>query len=172
MFKKLFVIALMFGFTTNLTLAFAEESALLTIQLNECTDKNLQIQFLCNPDWELQTDQNVIFIIMSTNPYVSMTIARSDTHVYAIEQLNKDMVKEIGQYRPGFTIEKVQVDGKSALKVDGTAINSVDTGLRDYYLIYNDYLYSVLFAIQPNYYLIDYEKVIEEIVKSIRLKQI
>jgi len=169
-FYRLLLTSFFFLLANGAAFSSAEDVKNKTLLLNECHDETLRIKFLCNPDWELLTKDNVILVVIDNDPYISLTIARSDVNVYGIEQLTKEMLKEMGQYRDGFTFEKIRIDQKSALKVDGISQVGGDRGLRDYYLIYKEHLYSILFTIQPNYYLLDYEGLIEQVIQSIRFE--
>jgi len=136
------------------------------ISLHECQDENFNIKFLCHPNWEIQTDEDVLLVIISEAPYVTMTIARSQTPIALLDQLGEPLLKEIGGYSDGFSKNRVQLGGKEAIEVRGISEKHSDALLLDYYVLHQPYLYSVLFSFDPQSSWPSFETLVKKIRDS------
>ena len=133
----------------------AQEKSFKEFELSTCTDKKLGVKFLCGADWELQTDQDAILVVISEDPAVTFTVARTKSPVIYIDQLSHQTLKEIGQYADDFEMKKVQWAGLEGAQVDAAAADYPEIKLRDFYLLREPYLYSFLFSVNPQE---DFEK--------------
>lgn len=134
--------------------------------LQFCRDDKMGVKFLCDPDWELVTDKNMLMVVLSSNPVVSMTISKSDKPVIFIQQLTESVIKEMGQYAPGFKTEMVRWGQREVVKVEGIADGHPGTVLRDYYLIKDMNLYGLLFATESSNGFAGFEPLIDRILES------
>ena len=132
-----------------------------------CKDEELGVRLLCNPDWELQTDKETILIIISSDPAVTLTIARQKTPLISVEQLSNTLLTELGQYEEGFDTERIHLAGQEAIKVKGFYKSYPQIRLLDYYLIHNSSLYMVLFSVNPKEKWDDYKFLIKRITESL-----
>ena len=152
--------------------SFAEEnksqSPIKTVALHECKDQTLGLQFLCNPDWELEAHDQSMLIIISSDPAVTLTISKAKSPVIFFEQLTDTALKEMGQYVDGFTKEKVQIAGENATKVMGYSIGYPEIRLLDFYFLRDFELYSILFSVNPKEKFSDYESLFISIITSIQ----
>ncbi len=140
-----------------------------TIELYECEDAKLGIRFYCDPDWELETDEGVIFVVMTREPLATLTVAASDSPVLFDQQVNRPVIKEIGQYADGFTVERgVSFAGKDAVLAKGVAGDRPDTRLHDFYVLHDLRLYTVMFAVRPKEQWEQVRPLMEKIVESFR----
>ncbi|MDD3375211.1 MAG: hypothetical protein PHY73_05765 [Candidatus Omnitrophica bacterium] len=137
--------------------------------LQICSDQKLGVKFLCNSNWEVQTDENAVMLFVSRDPEITLTIAKSEDPVNSIDQLTKENLKVIGGYKDGFKIEETMVAGKLALKVEGYSESIPEMKLADYYFVNNNQLYSFLFAVNPFEEYPYCEKFLSRIVASIDL---
>ena len=138
-----------------------------SIHLNQCTDQQFKIKFLCDPNWEIQTDEGVMMMIVSKEPYVTVTIAQSDQVIGSLDQLTNDVLKTIGQYKDGFQTQMIQIAKQNAIEVIGSSEKQPDMSLTDVYIIRNGVLYTVFFAVKPKQNISDYENLIHRIKDSI-----
>jgi len=146
---------------------FDENSApIKTVDLQVCTDDKLQVKFLCNPDWELETEDNAMLIVISEDPVVTLTIAKSKSPVIFLEQLTKETLAEMGQYTDGFTQETAQFAGHEAVKVQGVPKEFPEIRLLDHYVLYDLSLYSVLFSVNPKEKFDEYAALFNKIAES------
>lgn len=136
------------------------------IELHDCLDEDLGIRFLCNPDWQVQTDEHVVMLIISQEPTVTLTIAKSEHPVVFLEQLNDAFLAEIGGYAPGFLRETLHLEGKDIIRIEGVARDFPEMKLLDYYFIKDFALYSILFSIDPEEQYPLYRNLIERILES------
>ena len=142
------------------------------ISLSSCTDKKLGITFLCGADWELETDQDAILAVISEDPAVTLTVARTKSPVKFVEQLSWPVLRELGQYASsGFTTKPLKLAGDEALEVNGIPEDFPEMKLRDFYILHGDYLYSVLFSVNPRQALKDYQPLFNKIIGSIQFQQ-
>lgn len=137
-----------------------------TVELYDCIDDDIGIRFLCNPDWQVQTDENVVMLIISQEPAITLTIARSDHPVIFLEQLTDEFLAEIGGYAPEFSRETLHLKEKEIIRIEGVARDFPEMKLLDYYFIKNFTLYSILFSIDPEEYYPFYRSLIERILDS------
>ena len=140
-----------------------------TVQLHECQDERIGIKFFCHPDWELETQEDVLFIIINQEPAVTLTIAKSDDEIMFMEQLTNEVLQTMGQYGVGFTTQMLKISGQEAIQVDGYSEEYPEIRVRDYYLTYNMKLYSILFSVNPRDKWMDYQELFEQIIKSVQI---
>src|SRR3989338_10127668 len=76
-----------------------------SIDLQPCRDEELGVRLLCHPDWEFEADNNALLMIVSSDPAVTVTIAKSNAPVIFLDQLTPEAIQEMGQYAPGFKSE-------------------------------------------------------------------
>ncbi|MFC1704358.1 hypothetical protein ACFL1E_06230 [Candidatus Omnitrophota bacterium] len=143
----------------------ASESA---SDLDSCVDDEFGVRFACNTQWQLQIDKNALLIIISSNPAVTLTIARTETPLKFLEQLKKSDLQTLGHYADGFVIERVQVDNKKAFKIKSFSQEFPDIRLLDYYVINDGYLYRLLFSVDPKEKWKEYKPLFKEIIESFR----
>lgn len=150
---------------TNETSPNQEINSLISLQL--CTDERLQVKFLCNLGWEIQTGKNALFMVISQDPAVTFTIVRSDSEVIFLKQLTRDVLQEMGQYKDWFKTEYVKLANESAIKVEAFSKDFPEMQLMDYYLIHDLGLYSILFSVSPKERFADFKVLIEKIAQSL-----
>jgi len=141
------------------------------IDLHACSDEGLAINFLCNPDWELQTDEDVLFVVISSEPEVTMTIARADSPVVFLDQLADPYLQEIGGYEEGFVSSRIMLGSREAVRVEGVSSGDPDMQMEDYYLLDDFNLYSVLFSVYPKEEWPKYKELFSKIVKSVQFPE-
>ena len=138
-----------------------------TVAHQVCSEeKTLKVQFLCNPDWQLQTEKNAMHLIISDDPAVTLTIAKADSPVIFIEQLTDKALKAMGQYQDGFFKARVKVASQDAVKVEGLSEQFPEIRLVDFYVIHDLSLYSILFSVNPKGEWFRYAAVLEKIIQS------
>ena len=138
------------------------------IELHECKDAKLKIQFLCYPDWELQTEKDTVLIIVSKDPLVTITIAKSDDAPISLRQLTPRALKEMGQYADGFETQNVVINGQGGVEVKGRSLTHPKARFLDYYIVRHGELYSLLFSVEPHERWRDYEPLLIKIKDSVR----
>lgn len=142
-----------------------------SIELHECSDDKLKVSFLCNPDWELRTEEDALFIIISrNNPRITMTVAKSEAPVLFLTQLTRSALKEIGEYADGFTMQSVLINDVEAVNVVASSESFPQMYLQDYYLIHDVSLYALLFSVEPKDQSPAYEDMIYKIKESFRFE--
>jgi len=164
-----FVLGLFLGIAAGKAFAGSPpfwENPVKEVELEVCTDDKLQVKFLCNPDWELETEDNAMLIVISKDPVVTLTIAKAKSPVIFLEQLTKETLAEMGQYADGFTQEKAQFAGQEAVKVQGVPKEFPEIRLLDHYVLYDLILYSVLFSVNPKEKFDDYAALFNKITES------
>ena len=137
------------------------------IELSLCTDKKLDVKFLCNLDWEMETNEGAVLIIISEDPAVTMTISKSNKSVLFLEQLNDRTLEAIGNYKEGFKAQKAWIKEKQGMKVEGFSRGYEEIRLLDYYFISGNTLYGILFSVNPKEGWEAYEPLFEKIVESV-----
>ena len=85
--------------------------------LNHCRDKELGIKFLCDFGWEQRKKDNALLFTINTDPIVKLKILKIDLDIKYIQQLSREDLEAIGQYKKGFIVEEVKVAGLNAIKV-------------------------------------------------------
>jgi len=136
------------------------------VELQVCTDDKLRVKFLCNPDWALETEADAMLIVISEDPAVTMTIAKSKSPVIFLGQLTKEALQEMGQYAEGFSQEKAKLASGDAIKVQGFSREFPEIRLLDYYLLHDLSLYSVLFSVNPKEKFDDFGPLLNQIADS------
>lgn len=138
------------------------------IALSTCSDEEFGVEFLCNPDWQIEVGQGAILIIISEDPAVTMTIAKTYTPVFSLSQLDRDVLKKMGQYAEGFETERLIFANRDAIKVKGFAEDYPEMRLLDYYSINDVDMYSILFSVSPKEEWDRYQYLIDHIAESFR----
>ena len=137
------------------------------VTLQSCSDQKLGIKFLCNPDWDLETQNDAMLITISDNPRVLLTIMKSTQSVLLLEQLTERMLTSIVDYKDGFTKNRIPFAGGEAMAVEGSLESAPQIRVLDYYVIHDNSLYGILFSVEPKEKWDDYKGVIDTIAKSI-----
>ena len=167
-----FIYAFLMSFAVHVQ---AEEGAVKAaipveeIILQQCTDGTLGVKFLCNPDWSLETDENAILVVISEDPAVLFTVAKVETPLAFVEELNGEQLKQMGQYADEFSTQLIQLAGHDALKVEGFSEKYPSIRLRDYYVIQGNVLYSFLFSVDPRELFNKYSPLFEKIISSVEV---
>ena len=143
----------------------AEES--LATQLTTCTDKKLGVEFLCGAEWQLETDQDALLMIISEEPAITLTVAKTKSPVTFVEELSQPVLKEIGQYADHFDFKRTKVAGEEAIEVNAVAEKFPEIRLRDFYILRGSQLYSILFSVNPQEALERYQPLFKKIIESI-----
>ncbi|MCA9409324.1 MAG: hypothetical protein H6755_01090 [Candidatus Omnitrophica bacterium] len=156
--------------------AFAREEAdvqpaVEIVNLHTCRDEKMKVEFLCYPDWELKTENDTLLMIISDQPYVTFTIAKSESPVIFLKQLTNSVLQELGQYQDGFKTQVVLLAGEEAIQIMGVSKELLSSGFNDYYLIHDLQLYSFLFSVDPKERWKDYEDLIYRIKESIKFSE-
>ena len=167
-FDNLFPAVLLI-FLTVCPAALADESTVAagTIELHKCTDAKLEVELLCHPDWELQTEEDMVLMIVSQKPLVTVTIAKSQGKGISLRRLTPGVLQEMGQYAEGFETHNVLIDGQRAIEVKGHSLAHPTARFLDYYIVRRGQLYSVLFSVDPQERWPDYEPLLLEIKGSV-----
>jgi hypothetical protein len=159
-------VVLMMHCVVSPTVMFADD-----IELHRCSDAKLGVRFYCNPDWELVSEGDSMLMIISEDPVVTLTIAKSEQPVIFLDQLTEDVLQEIGQYADGFGVSRVWMANQEAVQVIGHHRWHPETQLIDHYLIHDVDLYSVLISISPKESVRDYENLLNIIVEHFEFKE-
>lgn len=114
-----------------------------------CKDAQLGIKFYCSSDWKLRVVDNAILIIISSDPSVTLTIAKIDSNTRFLAQLTDKVLKEKDLYLDGFQAERVSFAGVEALQVKAFSQQHPDRRLLDYFFIHGNSLHGILFSIEP-----------------------
>lgn len=148
----------------------ALEQAQGVVDLQLCREEKLGVELLCNRNWkqELDRDQAVMMII-SQDPAVLLTVARSKVPVSGIEELTREKVRFLGHYAKGFKMAKVTINGSPAIMVEGFSEDFPETRLLDYYVVHDFQLYSFLFSVDPKEAWTDYSVLCAKIAESIKI---
>ena len=137
--------------------------------LTECSDAVFGIQLACNPAWGLYTGEKAFVIVISSDPAVTMTVARTESPYVSVEQLTDSLLKKMGRYHDGFAVERIHVAGQKAFMVKGFDVDSPQLRLLDYYFIRSGNLYRILFTVDPKERWDDYKFLFKAIIESVRL---
>lgn len=117
--------------------------------LHECRDEALGIGLYCHPDWDLSSEPNSLLLVVSREPYVTLTISRSQEPVFLLTELTDPALRHIGGYAEDFLVSDVVFAGRPAREVIGVSEFDPQTGFLDYYVNYKGLLYHVQFAVKP-----------------------
>lgn len=170
-FFKNKILITVFLISTGFCASFAhakEDETVALMRLEPCKDERLGISILCNPDWELEEYEDTMLIIISSDPAVTLTIAKINESVNFLEELNMEYLKEIGQYMDGFQIEKVTVNKEKAIMVKAFSQQYPDIRLLDYYFLHDKALYGVLFSVNPREDWDKYKTLLKKIAESFK----
>jgi hypothetical protein len=136
------------------------------IDLHVCRDERLGVKFLCNPDWELKTDEGAIFVVISQDPQVTLTIAKSDSADIVMDHLTRSVLLELGEYADDFQSKRIKLNEYDAIRVDAISRDFPDMRLLDYYLLHDMSLVSILFSVKPQSRWVDYAQLMDGVLKS------
>lgn len=141
------------------------------ITLNLCTDDRIGYQIKCNPDWIINDELNSVSMIIVDEQelLVTATINKSNEKGITLKQLTPERLRFIGQYGDEVKIDRVQVAGMEAIKVKATAKDVEEMQLLDYYFVKDNFLYSVLFSVNPSERFPDFEGLFEKMIKSFEI---
>ena len=142
------VVVAVFGFS-GIRLGYAAEKDVKNLKLDYCKEKSLGIKFKCDKDWEIQTIKDAVLVVISSEPDVTLIIAKIDSRIKFLSQLTKDFLSSKDRYAPGFRLENINFVDRKALKVKAFAKNNKDKRILDYYFLNNSVLYGILFSVNP-----------------------
>jgi hypothetical protein len=131
-----------------------------------CTDRRLGISFYCDLNWDIKQAEEAILVVMSTNPMVTMIIAKIESPVMFIGQLNRKILNTMNQYADGFVVEHVSYMGQPFMKVKALAKTDQDRRILDHYFIHKGKLFGVLFSVKPAAKWDSYKHLIEKVLQS------
>ena len=137
------------------------------MRLNNCSEQNLRIHFLCDFAWRDQNENSdVVFYAINANPVVKLKIAKIPIEILYIQELSREKLEAIGQYMQGFAVEDTEVAGYSALKIKAFSSKDPQIRLLDYYFVRDNNLYTLMFSVNPKGDWNDYKFLFREIVRS------
>lgn len=119
------------------------------LELHECQDEVLAVRFYCHPEWDLNSEPNSLLLVVSREPYVTLTISRSQESVFLLTELTDPALRHIGGYADDFLVSDVVFAGRPAREVVGVSESDPQTGFLDYYVNYKGLLYHVQFSVKP-----------------------
>lgn len=140
------------------------------IRLNHCSDDELGVTFLCDFGWERRKVDGIILFTISSDPDATMKIVKIDMDILFIQQLSRDKLKALGRYAKGFVTEEVKVAGLKAIKVKAFAWGDPETRLSDYYFVYNETLYGLMFSVAPKEHWGDYQFLFRDVVNNFQFE--
>src|SRR5436190_279079 len=117
-----------------------------TVYLNMCSELKLGFKIKCNPDWQLETRDQSLMMIIKAGPaeFVTLTISRSKDKVKGLSELTRSVLQFLGQYEDFFKINQSTVGLQPAYVIKARAKDHPDIQLYDFYVVKNQYLYSIL----------------------------
>ncbi|MDD3375215.1 MAG: hypothetical protein PHY73_05785 [Candidatus Omnitrophica bacterium] len=163
--KIFFLLIFLFCFTL-ISFAAEDVSPSHDSDLEMCYDEVLDLRFSCESDWIYQAQGETIFLVISEDPAVTLTLTRSESWIKFLNQLDRKVLQEIGHYSDGFATEECMVASQKAVKVKAFSQEYEDIRLLDYYFMNDGYLYSVLFSVDPKERWDDYKFLIQDVVNS------
>ena len=134
--------------------------------LRYCSDETLKVRLLCSRDWAVEEHEDALFMVISEDPVVTLTISKIKPSVKFLGQLNKTNLEAIGQYQQGFQVEEVSVGKEKALKVKAFSKTYPEIRLLDYYFVHDAHLYGLLFSVDPKEEWEHYQFLIQKIANS------
>ena len=144
----------------------AKTASEIESRLENCAEKTLEVEFLCDPEWKSGKKGNTVFAVISADPAVTLTIHRRASPVVSLLQWDHQQLKDLGKYADGFRTEQVAFAGEEALKVKAFSEEYPQIRLLDYYLIHDGDLYSILFSVEPKENWDDYKFLLQKIAHS------
>jgi len=116
--------------------------------IETCQMKDWGVQFACDLSLEvIDKNQEVIQVVLSKDPMVTLSWERFNNNVRFLGQLNRFFFEKFDFYQDGFKTESVQFAGHQAVLVKGYAKQQPDVQTRDYYYLYGDKLFGVFFRL-------------------------
>jgi len=172
--KSNFVLSL--ALTAVLTVALAgaansapeEAKAGQEFQLQKCQNSDFNVEFLCNPDWDVQIEKNSLFMIISSDPAVTITVLKTQSPFMMVQQINGAVLEKWEQYAEGYRKEDARFADQNSIVVKAFAKTYPEVRLLDYYTIYDKDLYNVLFSVNPRKDWDEYKFLIKRIADSFR----
>lgn len=137
-----------------------------------CKDDALGVKFLCDPNWKMRSEDGAVFIILSSDPDVTLIIAKLPSPFHYLEQLSDETLAGMQHYADGFKVEKVSISGRLALKVKAFSKIIPENRLLDYYLVQDDAVYSLLFSVNPKEKIDDYKFTFQAVAESFSLVKV
>ena len=138
--------------------------------IQNCYDDRMGVRFLCDPDWELVEGEDVILLVVSEDPAVTITISKTKTPIKFLEQIDKQSAAKIGDYKEGFQMEILRLAKVKALEIKAISVSSPETYLLDYYVLHENYLYGLLFSAQMQSAWDEYQALFHEIADSFQVE--
>jgi len=135
--------------------------------LQYCRDSLLNLRFFCNTQWLRKYGMNFVFLVVSNEPAAAITLGKINSDVKFINQLSRNMLTRMDRYQPGFAIEEVEINHIKALKIKAYAKQFPQMRLLDYYIVYNQQLYSMLFSVESKKHWDDYKFLFQKVAKSL-----
>lgn len=155
----------LFGIFTA-SVATADQNDAPGGNLQMCADKDLGVKFLCDPTWKLQPIDNALLIIITSEPDVTMIVARMDSEIKYLSQLTDTVLEKMKHYEEGFRTETVEIGDREAIKVKAFSKIFPNRRLLDYYFIHHGDVHSVLFSVNPKDQADKYLPLFKEIMDS------
>ncbi len=152
------------------TSTFAKDSKKNSNQdnLRMCRNKALNVAFLCDPQWKMQTIDDAVLVVIDSDPTVTLIIAKIDSHIQFLSQMSKPTLENLDQYADGFRLDRIKRGGKDYVEVKAFAKDNIDKRILDYYMVHDLKLYGVLFSVTPKENWDKYKFLIQEIKDSFK----
>ena len=162
----LFCCAVLLVRTEILLSAETTPQATDALLLHTCRDDQFGVKFLCDTNWELEIHDDAVLLIISSDPAVTMTVAKTATPLTYLSQMNIKFLEDMGNYSDGFQTEQTRLAGHDAVKVKAFSREFPEVRVLDYYILRDKNLYSVLFSVNPKEEWERYKFFIKQIVDS------
>jgi len=134
--------------------------------LQTCKNEKYQLEYLCDPSWEVAEGENSVFIIISSEPAITVTILKAESPFAVLGQISHEVLKGWEQYADGFKKDEGQFAGQNAIIIKAFSSEFPEVRLLDYYVIHDSFLYNVLFSINPKTEWDNYKFLIKQISDS------
>lgn len=171
--KYFLLITTLLGAGTFVNTSFAQGIVDPMDVLNQlCTDRELKVQFHCGKDWTMQPVSNALLTIIDTNPNVSMIVAKLDSDIKFLGQLNHGILQKNRHYADGFQTVRITIGDKDLLKVKAFSDVDADKRLWDFFFIQDDQLYGILFSVRPKARAEEYQFIIKEVLESFKFLEV
>jgi len=137
--------------------------------LELCGDSDLNILFLCDPEWVMQPADDAVLVVISSEPLVTLIIAKIKSDIKFLGQLTNMKLREMKQYKKGFQTENVNIADIRAIKVKAFSKDNEDKRVLDYYFMYDQSLYGLMFSVSPKQNWEKYKYLVKSIADSIQM---
>ncbi len=138
-----------------------------TALIHLCRDQKLGLQFICDPDWPIETDTNVLMLIIQENPSITLTLTKIEEGPSSLDELTPEILAEIGPYAKGFKTHRVWMNQYDTLMIEAKTINDPNQRVVDFYLLKNNTLYGVMFFFESFESLMESQHLFEQIITSL-----